>query len=624
MVEGVHQGAVESSWYFSITCNRAFQNLREYLAPSGGGVQAIIDDNYSFGRPDVIFEANKAFAADLAIVGLELQSAKSQCYIRPGLRDSNWDALRGDIPNGLLRDSSGEAVLVDGTPQYGITVCNVPVGEQAFVEGYLAQRLTRITDGYQRAKELLDPGRWPCPDVPTRQMLWILTVACFQFMGDYWLRHVRPDFTGAFARGIDSGVWDLVQACVGTDTSKWTDIALARARLPMRERGCNLRGAADRRFAQFVGCLGHSAIALIDRTDSDGNMIPGRLNLPSVVGMLGEGTFNHPIEAPWGTLLNESSPSSNLAAGLKYSWHHLQSSFQEASPPMRANDGSLLLNQDASHAGFYPDGSFARSITNAITCELERSRAIALDETITSTLPRKSYERWAWEGWGQTSAMFLQSPPDELGHLGDNEFPVAFATYLGQACPAVAPLVGRYFGKKGTVLDEFGANLAAASLPGQGHRRLHNLLQGLLQSMMELGGVYSTKEAVNFLLGHVPDPFISRYIRHVSQCPNARNAPFGMIPDLHAQNYPTGRQRVNDSGSHLSAEAIFEVKTFVACNSRYGNNNSQISPANRRAKQVCQTYVLKTKKLDNKFAPEIVGDGTGNVVGPVPNHVGPF
>jgi len=248
----------------------------------------------------------------------------------------------------------------------------------------------------------------------------------------------------------------------------------------------------------------------------------------------------------------------------------------------------------------------------------------SIDETITSTLPRNSYARWAWEGWGQTSAMFLQSPPDELGHLGDNEFPVAFATYLGQACPAVAPLVGRYFGKKGTVLDEFGANLAAASLPGQGHRRLHNLLQGLLQSMMELGGVYSTKEAVNFLLGHVPDPFISRYIRHVSQCPNARNAPFGMIPDLHAQNYPTGRQRVNDSGSHLSAEAIFEVKTFVACNSRYGNNNSQISPANRRAKQVCQTYVLKTKKLDNKFAPEIVGDGTGNVVGPFQTMLGRF
>ncbi|EJK70875.1 hypothetical protein THAOC_07730, partial [Thalassiosira oceanica] len=137
MVEGVHQGAVESGWYFSITCNRAFQNLREYLAPSGGGVQAIIDDNYSFGRPDVIFEANKAFAADLAIVGLELQSAKSQCYIRPGLRDSNWDALRGDIPNGLLRDSSGEAVLIDGTPTVpGITVCNVPVA---------SRRLSRAT-----------------------------------------------------------------------------------------------------------------------------------------------------------------------------------------------------------------------------------------------------------------------------------------------------------------------------------------------------------------------------------------------------------------------------------------------------------------------------------------------
>ncbi|EJK73498.1 hypothetical protein THAOC_04874, partial [Thalassiosira oceanica] len=44
----------------------------------------------------------------------------------------------------------------------------------------------------------------------------------------------------------------------------------------------------------------------------------------------------------------------------------------------------------------------------------------------------------------------------------------------------------------------------------------------------------------------------------------------------------------------------------------------------RRAKQVCQACVPKTKKLDDKFAPEIVGDGTGNVVGPFQTMLGRF
>ncbi|EJK46647.1 hypothetical protein THAOC_34675 [Thalassiosira oceanica] len=97
-----------------------------------------------------------------------------------------------------------------------------------------------------------------------------------------------------------------------------------------------------------------------------------------------------------------------------------------------------------------------------------------------------------------------------------------------------------------------------------------------------------------------------------------------LLRPYNLSNYPTGRQRVNDSGSHLSAEAIFEVKTFVGCNSRYGNNNARITPADRRANQVCQAYLLKTKKLDDKFAPEIVGDGTGNVVGPFQTMLGRF
>ena len=61
---------------------------------------------------------------------------------------------------------------------------------------------------------------------------------------------------------------------------------------------------------------------------------------------------------------------------------------------------------------------------------------------------------------------FLLSPPDEFGYMEDPQFQIALATYLGQSCPVLAPVVGQYFGKKGVVLDQYGTNLASAALPG--------------------------------------------------------------------------------------------------------------------------------------------------------------
>ena len=214
------------------------------------------------------------------------------------------------------------------------------------------------------------------------------------------------------------------------------------------------------------------------------------------------------------------------------------------------------------------------------------------------------------------SAVFLHSPPDQFGYIEDPVFQVAVATYLGQPCPLMQPLVGRFFGKKGKRLDKYGANLAAASLPGQGHSALHNQLQSLLQAMMKLGGIQSEKEAVNFLLDKVGDPHITSYINHVSSHPNSRKAPHSIVPDIHARNFPAGKQTINDSGASSTAEAIFEVKTFTACPSRYKHNNETIKPPDRRAREITNSYSRKFKKLDRLFAADIVGDGTGDIIGP--------
>ena len=112
--EGVHQGAVESGWLFSLACNNVFQKLNATLKEAGGGAMAIIDDNYSLGPPELVFNSNKVFALDLSCAGLELQPAKSKCYIRDDYRDDNWNRVRGDIPNGTLTDNNGNDILFNG------------------------------------------------------------------------------------------------------------------------------------------------------------------------------------------------------------------------------------------------------------------------------------------------------------------------------------------------------------------------------------------------------------------------------------------------------------------------------------------------------------------------------
>ena len=77
---------------------------------------------------------------------------------------------------------------------------------------------------------------------------------------------------------------------------------------------------------------------------------------------------------------------------------------------------------------------------------------------------------------------------------------------------------------------------------------------------MKLGGISSEKEAVNFILDKVGDPYITAYFIHVSSHQATRKAPHSIVPDLHAHNFPTGKQRINDSSATSSAEAFLKSR----------------------------------------------------------------
>ena len=119
------------------------------------------------------------------------------------------------------------------------------------------------------------------------------------------------------------------------------------------------------------------------------------------------------------------------------------------------------------------------------------------------------------------NAVWLHFTLDHFGYTKDPVFQIIMSSYLGQPCPAITPVFGRFFGNKGETVNRYRVNLAAAALPGQGHRVLHNKLQVMMQSMMKLGGIHAEKEAVNFLLGKVGELHITSYVNHVARQPNA-------------------------------------------------------------------------------------------------------
>ncbi len=100
---------------------------------------------------------------------------------------------------------------------------------------------------------------------------------------------------------------------------------------------------------------------------------------------------------------------------------------------------------------------------------------------------------------------------------------------------------------------------------------------------MKLGGIHFAAEAVNFLVNKIGHPYIMSYVNHVSSHPNAQKAPHVIAPVIHAFNFPTGGQQVNDSGAKSAAEAFFEIKTFTACKSQYNHNNTNLRPVDKHA-----------------------------------------
>ena len=114
-------------------------------------------------------------------------------------------------------------------------------------------------------------AKWCHPGIPTRQMVWLLTVVCLQNLGDCWIRHIRPDWTEEFAKIADKNTGETLELYTGVNMDSWSTYSQEHMRLPMSMKDCVLRQATDRKHAQFIGAMAQSIPRVFNRMDSNGN-----------------------------------------------------------------------------------------------------------------------------------------------------------------------------------------------------------------------------------------------------------------------------------------------------------------------------------------------------------------
>ena len=605
--EGFQQGSVEGSIDFDYTayiagCAETNAELESH--PIYGALRAGRDDMYIYGPPDEAFAAFHRLKDRLATINLEIQPSKSTCYIHPRFRTPAFEELRttSTIPFGAIKDSTGHI-------HAGISIFGIPVGEDSYVATWLEQKATSTLEKFETFKTLFNPSLHPEPSIPSRQCLFLLTLRCLQHMGSFYVRHLGPSTTGDYANTLDDGINELINLSTAVDVSTISMAASERIRLPIRFHGCGLRQLSDRRYVEYIGgflCGVQSLLHVTDDGNADDiNESQGWLHLPTTVDLFGDNAFHPSNLEPFKHMLQQHT-THEFSVELTAAWEHLQQQLQACQPDPTTTSETYIHNNIAA-IGFSTDGKRPRSVTRALSLELEEARYNHLYQQMDdiNIFPCRQ-EKIVFKNVDAYSSQFLHSACDSIGYLKDDQFAECFAQFLGLPSPSIQHFEGQYIGTEADMqmVDKYGNRVAAHRyLSGGGHIHFHNTMQHTLYQILRRCNFHTTLEAANIFHGIVPQPYISRYTSHYAQVTSGRyDREDAIIPDILVTDYPVkGASYQPRDGYNTMIPAMIEVKGLRITDNNYKLNGKAVE---QRAARIHAEYVKKAKACDTQFAPE--------------------
>ena len=216
--EGVEQGDALAPGLFALGQHRALVRASEGLAP-GDTLLAYLDDLYVLTRPHRARDAFDRVAAVLEHhTGIRSNLGKTRCYTRRG----------GPAPAGIAA-LGPDVWCADGPPAArGFVALGTPIGDPAFSEAYLAERLERQA---ALLREL--------PLLPDLQAAWLLLSYCAAPRAQHILRTLPPSASRPYAEAHDAAVAATLSTLLG-EPAGLPAHALALAFLPSRLGGLGL------------------------------------------------------------------------------------------------------------------------------------------------------------------------------------------------------------------------------------------------------------------------------------------------------------------------------------------------------------------------------------------------
>eukprot|EP00973_Karenia_brevis_P049528 6871684-Karenia_brevis.AAC.1 len=306
----------------------------------------------------------------------------------------------------------------DSTECYGIPVGGIPVGDNLYVQRYLATKAAKAVSKIDQITDVLRP-------------LHLQSLHCAAYYGlnslfEHRIQHCYPSDALVAARRVDAAVARTLDVCLGTDVMR-DPFALERLRLPARMFGGGFRSSADVAPAAFLGALSRAIPRMLDRVGHQGIIVPGFL--PQLAALLGAGSFDRDnAEVRFAALLRSDV---RLANQLRDTWQGL-----------RAEIGDSVEALPGSACGA---GKGSANLQKDLTRLREKARFQRLDVAIRA-LPSDDFRRAAWTNVDAFSTTWVSAWPSSDCYVSNDEFAEIAARYFGMPSPACQGLLGQAIG----------------------------------------------------------------------------------------------------------------------------------------------------------------------------------
>ena len=485
---GGGQGNALTGQFYVINQNPALKAVQSMFP--NVDIKAIQDDITIFGYPDDLFdekdgEGQVSKEGALSCLIQKLKDCGSECTQPKFACVGTTPDACAMRPSWLLEPTSIQTSDGSIIQARGIDICNNPIGEDLYVETFLANKFDSICKAIKQSSDRLSAS--------SRHANFLAFYHSYQARFDYWMMTNNLDLTRPLALKLDVFLRDILNTTAVFDIFELPPedtplLSFTEARVSLKLKNSGLgRRSYEHRYL-LLNSLNNILSQAIDRLDENGNLIKGLWN--SLSSLLGAGSFDDANKDQCWDVFHSSD--SSFASDHQSLIRLVKNRYSESHTTLAIDppEGGIFTVSDSCF------GYGIKKLHKAIQ-DILRDFDYQIVQSLTNSLSGDDQRRIAFCSTHNNpfaNSFPLALAPEQSMRFSLQEFTVAMARKLGAAIPQLLPFVGttvRSEGKSHKVrVDKFGNGVASApGVKGGYVTDAHNWIQRDAMKQVSNSGV---------------------------------------------------------------------------------------------------------------------------------------